>query len=250
MARVALITGAARRIGAELAAEAVSLGFDLALHYRSSEDEAEALAHQLRESGRRVELFSADLASADEVEGLLPRVFSAFGGLDLLVNNASLFAYDRLDSLDRGAWDRHLAVNLSAPIFLIRDYARLLPPDARGLVVNLLDQKMASPNPDYFSYTAGKLGLAAMMEPLALALAPRIRVCGIAPGVTFPSGRQSDDDFQRASAATPLGCTCSTADLRRTLRYLVETPSITGRTIIVDGGESLLKRSRDVAYDL
>jgi NAD(P)-dependent dehydrogenase (short-subunit alcohol dehydrogenase family) len=250
MTRTALITGAARRIGAALAAEAVALGYDLALHYHSSREEAEATAAPLRESGRRVELFQADLGVAEDVERLAPEVFAAFGGLDLLVNNASMFSYDRLDSLERPAWDRHLAVNFTAPVFLIRDYARLLPQDGRGLVVNLLDQKIASPNPDYLSYTAGKMGLAGMTEPLALALAPRIRLCGIAPGVTLPSGRQDEADFQRAAASTPLGETCSLADLRGALRFLVETPSITGRTLIVDGGESLLKRGRDVAYDV
>lgn len=245
----ALVTGAGKRLGAHFAVGLAREGWDVAIHYAGSAEGAAATARAVEAAGGRAALFQADLGSADAAAGLLPRVAEAFGAPTLLVNNASLFAYDTLETLTAEAWGAHLAVNLTAPVLLIQAFARLLPEGERGVVVNLLDQKVAAPNPDYFSYTAGKVALAGMTRPLALALAPRIRLCGIAPGVTLPSGLQTTDDFERASAATPLGVTSSPDDLLATLLHIVRTPSLTGQILTVDGGESLLHRERDVAYD-
>ena len=249
MSGTALLTGGARRIGAALARELVGLGFDLALHYNRSGEDAEALARELRAGGSRVELFQADFSDRRSLEALVPQVKARFGRIDLLVNNASIFIYDDLPTLGREAWDLHLAVNFTAPIFLIRDFASAMDAAGRGLVVNMLDQKVVNSNPDYFSYTGGKTGLAGMTRALALALAPRIRVCAIAPGMTLPSGKQSEADFERAAKATPMGYTTSLEDIRRALRFIVEAPAFNGQTLTLDAGESLLARTRDVAYD-
>jgi len=167
----------------------------------------------------------------------------------VLVNNASRFEYDTLAEMTPQSWADHLAANLTAPIFLIQAFARLLPAEAKGVVVNILDQKVGRPNPDHFSYTAGKVALAGLTPALALALAPNIRVCGLSPGLTLPSGPQSEDDYAKGAAATPLGVTSSVDGLRRALRFILESEALTGQILTLDGGESLLLRDRDVAYD-
>ena len=245
----ALVTGAARRIGAGLAEELAAMGQAVAIHYRSGADEAEALAHRIEAGGGRAVAIQADLSTPQACLALIEDATRALGPVEVLVNNASRFEYDTLADLTPDSWADHLAANLTAPIFLIQAFARLLPTDAKGVVVNILDQKVGRPNPDYFSYTAGKVALAGLTPTLALALAPRIRVCGLSPGLTLPSGPQSEDDYARAAAATPLGVTSSVAGLRRALRFIVETEALTGQIITVDGGESLLKRGRDVAFD-
>lgn len=247
--QVALVTGAARRIGAVLARTLAQAGYAVALHYRHSADEARALAAALTADGHAVELFQADLSTPAESQALVAAVRARFGRLDLLVNNASLFEYDTVETLSAERWDRHIATNLTAPVFLIHAFATALGEAETGLVVNLLDQKVLRPNPDYFSYTAGKLGLAALTPVLAQALAPKVRVCGLSPGVTLPSGKQTQDDYARATRATPSGVSSTLADLARALLFIVETPAFSGQTLTVDGGESLLGRPRDVAYD-
>ncbi len=249
MSPVALLTGGARRIGAALACELVDLGFDLALHYNRSADDAVALADTLRARPARVELFQADFVDQAALEALVPSVVERFGRVDALVNNASLFVYDDLASLGRESWDQHLTVNFTAPIFLIRDCAAAMDAAGGGLVVNMLDQKVLNANPDYFSYTGGKSGLAGMTRALALALAPRARVCAIAPGVTLPTGKLAAADLERAARAMPLGITSTPQDVRRALRFVVETPAFNGQILTLDAGESLLARTRDVAYD-
>ncbi|HEX7944500.1 MAG TPA: SDR family NAD(P)-dependent oxidoreductase, partial [Phenylobacterium sp.] len=191
----------------------------------------------------------ADLSTPEACAALLAEATGALGPVEVLVNNASRFQYDTLADLTPQGWADHLAANLTAPIFLTQAFDRLLPAGMTGVVVNILDQKVARPNPDYFSYTAGKVALAGLTPALALALAPRIRVCGLSPGLTLLSGDQDDDDYARAAAATPLGITSSVDGLRRALRFLVESEAYTGQILTLDGGESLLKRGRDVAFD-
>lgn len=248
-ASVILITGAARRVGAGLARRLATEGRRIALHYRSGRDEAEGLAETLRAEGADCLAFQADLADAAARPALIADVVAAFGRLDVLVNNASIFAYDTLQTLTDESWSTHIDANLTAPVMLTRDFARALGPDRDGVVINILDQKVLAPNPDFFSYTAGKAGLAALTETLALALAPRIRVMGIAPGLLLPSGAQTQADFERAWVDTPLGRGATVDDIARTLRYVIDTPALTGRILAVDGGESLIRRARDVAFD-
>jgi NAD(P)-dependent dehydrogenase (short-subunit alcohol dehydrogenase family) len=244
--RAALVTGAGKRIGSGLARALAAAGFQVGLHFHTSGDGARALAQEI---GDGATLIEADLSDLSAAQGVIDRAYAAFGRLDLLVNSAALFDYDTLDTLTEESWRRHSDTNFAAPIFLTKAYAARLPADGKGLVVNLLDQKVLRPNPDYFAYTAAKVGLAHMTPALQLALAPRIRVAGIAPGVTLPSGRQSEADYARAAAATPLGVSSTIEDLSRALLFIVDTPSFGGQILTLDGGESLLGRPRDVAYD-
>ena len=249
MSDVILITGAARRVGAGLARIVARDGSRVAVHCRGHREEAEAVVADIRAAGGQAEVFQADLTDPASRIALIAGVVAAFGRLDVLVNNASTFDYDTFDTLTEAGWQTHVQANLTAPIMLTRAFADALGSEGRGVVVNILDQKVLAPNPDYFSYTAGKVGLAGLTETLALALAPRVRVMGIAPGLILPSGDQTQAEFERAWADTPLGHGATVDDLARTLIYILRTPSLTGRILTVDGGESLIRRARDVAFD-
>jgi NAD(P)-dependent dehydrogenase (short-subunit alcohol dehydrogenase family) len=246
---VALVTGAARRIGAGLAQELAAMGHAVAVHHRSGADEAHAVVRSIEAAGGRAAALHADLSTPEACTALVEEAARRLGPVDVLVNNASRFEYDTLAEMTPQSWADHLAANLTAPIFLIQAFARLLPAEAKGVVVNILDQKVGRPNPDHFSYTAGKVALAGLTPALALALAPNIRVCGLSPGLTLPSGPQSEDDYARGAAATPLGVTSSIDGLRRALRFILESDAFTGQILTLDGGESLVLRDRDVAYD-
>ncbi|MNH53444.1 3-oxoacyl-[acyl-carrier-protein] reductase FabG [compost metagenome] len=248
--KVALITGAARRVGAGLAQALAEAGWDVAVHHRGGADEAAALVAELSAKGVRAAAFQADLNEAGERDGLIDRVVAHFGGIDALVNNASLFRYDTLQTLTEASWAEHLASNLTAPVFLIRDFARVVEAaDGQGVVVNILDHKVDSPNPDFFAYTAGKVGLAGLTRTLAMGLAPRIRLCGVSPGLILRSGDQTEAEYEAAWRDTPLGRGASLEDVARTVRFILETPSMTGQNLTIDGGESLIGRGRDVAFD-
>jgi NAD(P)-dependent dehydrogenase (short-subunit alcohol dehydrogenase family) len=241
----ALVTGAARRIGRALALEAAAAGYDVAVHYRGSRDEAEALAGEIRGLGLRSETFAADLASADETRALLPQVTDALGPATLLVNNASLFMDDRLGTLTDETWTAHLDANLRAPVLLAQAFAA--QPDAQGLVVNLLDQRVWNPNPLFFSYSVSKAALWAATRTMAQALAPRIRVNGIGPGPTLPSVHQSPEDFAAEARHTLLERRASPDEIAAALRYLIDAPSVTGQMIAVDAGQHLAWRTPDLA---
>lgn len=243
MKKVALVTGGARRIGARLARECAAMGYAVAVHYRGSEIEARALAAEL---GPDADVFPAELTEPGAPAALVAAVKARFGRLDLLVNNASTFTYDTLQDASEAGWRTAIDSNLTAPIFLIQAFAA---EGNQGVVVNLLDQKVHFPNPDYFSYTAGKVALAGLTQTLTMALAPRVRVCGIAPGATLPSHELPAEELPKAGAATPMGVTSTPDDLARALRFIVETPSFAGQILTVDGAESLVGRSRDVAFD-
>jgi NAD(P)-dependent dehydrogenase (short-subunit alcohol dehydrogenase family) len=245
--KAALVTGAARRIGAGLAEELAAMGLAVAIHHRGGADEAHALARKITDAGGRAA--APDLSTPEACIGLVEAATAELGPIDVLVNNASRFEHDTIFDLTTQGWDAHLAANLTAPIFLIQAFARRLPADRHGVVVNILDQKVSRPNPDHFSYTAGKVALAGLTPALALALAPRIRVCGLAPGLTLASGPQSEAEYARGAASMPLGLASSVEGLRRALRFILESEALTGQILTLDGGESLLKRGRDIAYD-
>ncbi len=243
---VVLVTGGGRRVGAGLVEQLAGKGYRVALHYHRSVDGAHELKARLAAQGHEVETFAADLNDDGERAGLIPAVAARFGSVDVLINSASLFKYDDLGSLTPESWAAHLTSNLTAPVFLIKAMA-----EAGGkLAINMLDQKVFNPNPDFLSYTAGKVGLAGLIKPLAMACAPSMRVCGLAPGVVLPSGDQTQADFEAAMKATPLGLTCTIEDLARAIVFMIETPSYTGQILTVDGGESLTRRPRDVAFDV
>ncbi len=246
---LALVTGGSRRIGREIALELAGHGWDLAIHCHRSFAEAEAVAAQAHALGAAAEVFQADLADAAACETLVPAVLLRCGRLDAVVNNASLFEYDDVAGFTTGAMERHWRANTAPAILLARAlHEHLRERGAVGCVVNLLDQKLANPNPDYFSYTLSKAALDTATTLLAQALAPVLRVCGVAPGVTLPSGPMTDDEFTRAHRQTPLQRASTPADIARAVRFLLESPAITGSTLLVDGGQHLQRQGRDVLF--
>lgn len=247
---VALVTGAARRIGAVIATALAAHGYTVLLHHHRSGDEAAALAARLRQAGGTAHLIDCDLADLEAAAGLCARGAALAGApVTVLVNNASRFVYDDLASATPAAFRAHLDVNAGAPLFLAQGFAAQLPAAAEGVIVNLLDQKIANPNPDYLTYSVGKAALAGLTPLLALALAPRVRVVGIAPGITLPSGEQDRAAFERAAADTLLGRSSTPDDLARAVLFVLETRSLTGQILTLDGGESISRRRRDVAMD-
>ena len=244
---VALVTGAARRIGRALALEAAATGHDVAVHYRGSRHEAHALADEIRGLGRRAHCLPADLGSAREAQDLLPRAVDALGPVTLLVNNASLFLDDSLGGLTTETWAAQMDANLRAPVLLAQAFAA--QPDAEGLIVNLIDQRVWKPNPLFFSYTVSKAGLWAATRTLAQALAPRIRVNGIGPGPTLPSIHQRPEDFEAEARHTLLQRRATPDELRAALRFFIDSPSVTGQMIAVDAGQHLTWRTPDLAAE-
>jgi NAD(P)-dependent dehydrogenase (short-subunit alcohol dehydrogenase family) len=249
-----LITGGAKRIGAAIATALARDGWVVALHFHGSREEAESLAASLNGERRICFPIQADLSQRSAIETLIPRAnellrTEAAAKLFCLINNASVFIYDNPASLDWELWEKHMIPGLYAPIFLAKHFADTIGAHESGLVVNMLDQKLYSLNPDFFSYTIGKFGLLGATKTLAMALAPRIRVCGIAPGITLPSARQSAKQFEAAWRKSPLGRNATPDDIVRAVRFIIDTPCITGNVIVLDGGESLMQRGRDVAFE-
>jgi NAD(P)-dependent dehydrogenase (short-subunit alcohol dehydrogenase family) len=246
---VVLVTGAARRIGRAIALDLAAHGHDVALHCHKTSADSEATLGELRRLGVRAEVFAADLADEQSSRALVPAVAQAFGRLDALVNNASRFAYDEAASFGHAEMEAHWRVNTAAPILLAQAlHQHLTARDARGCAVNLLDQKLANPNPDYLSYTLSKAALESATVMLAQALAPRLRVCGVSPGVTLLSGEMSDADFESAHRMTPLRRSSTPADIAQAVRYLIGADAVTGTTLLVDGGQHLAAQPRDVAF--
>jgi NAD(P)-dependent dehydrogenase (short-subunit alcohol dehydrogenase family) len=243
--RAALVTGGGRRIGAHLARALAERGYAVAIHYRTSAAEAQALAEEIERSGGRAATLRADLRDPAQLEELMAAAHAAVGPITVLVNSAAVFEHDRAIDFTLEQWDRQLATNLRAPVVLARQVARLLPADATGLIVNLLDQRIAAPTKGYFSYTLSKLALTAATELLAAALAPRVRVNGIAPGLTLISGTQSEAEFERLVDCTPLGKGSSPDAIAQALIYLLEADVVTGQILFVDGGRRLVGRVLD-----
>jgi NAD(P)-dependent dehydrogenase (short-subunit alcohol dehydrogenase family) len=236
----AIVTGGAKRIGAALVRALAADGWHVLIHYRNSRAEAEALAAELGAAST----VGADLADPGAADAIL----AALDGLPpprLLVNNASLFAHDDIADFTPESWAAHLDVNLRGPALLSRAFAARA---GQGLIVNMLDAKLAAPNPDFFSYTISKFGLAGLTELAARAFAPAIRVCAIAPSVTMVSGPQSRTNFDRVHGLNALGRGVDVAEIVAALRFLIATPSITGHTILLDGGQRFLSLPRDVQF--
>jgi NAD(P)-dependent dehydrogenase (short-subunit alcohol dehydrogenase family) len=242
----ALITGAARRIGATIARDLARQGFAVAIHYNRSRAEAESLAEEIRAAGGRAEIVQADLTKAADVAGLMDAARAAIGPLTLLVNNASIFESDTAEDFGLDLLDRHFAIHLTAPAVLTRDFAAALAADTSGLVVNIIDQRVWKLTPDQFTYTLSKSALWTATQTFAQALAPRIRVNAIGPGPTVPSPRQSQADFQAQVDGVPLKRATPLDDFGRTIRYLWDTPSVTGQMIAIDGGQHLAWQTPDV----
>lgn len=243
-----LVTGGAKRIGAAIVRGLSRDGWRVVVHYNSSKSEAETLAKELKANGSAVDIVGCDLTDLAATELLVPECFERFGPLDCLINNASLFEPDWLETVEPGLWQKQLDINLRAPMLLTKAFAAQLPDGQEGCVINMLDNKVYSPNPDYFSYSVGKFGLKGITEMAAMALGPRIRVCGIAPGLTTISGDQTADDFESQSAMNLLEKSSSPEEIVKTVRYILASDILTGQIIVVDGGQSLLRLPRDVAF--
>ena len=259
---VALVTGAARRIGRVITLDLARHGWDVVLHCRggaASLGDAEASADEARAMGAQARVLAADLSDEAACEGLVPAAVAALGRLDAVVNNASLFEYDSVASFSSHTLDRAWRSNTAPAVLLARALHQHLVGRAdvaaacgealpSGCVVNLLDQKLINPNPDYFSYTLSKAALAEATVMLAQALAPRLRVCGISPGVTLVSGPMNEAEFNAAHRLTPLQRSSTPEDIARAVRFLLESPAVTGHTLVVDGGQHLLGQPRDVLF--
>jgi len=237
--RTALVTGGAKRLGRATALALAEAGFDLAIHYGGSEQAAGETLAAIHALGRRAVTLRADLAREAETQALLPAAVEALGPVGVLVNNASTFERDEWQDATRESWDAHLEPNLRAPFVLAQAFARALPGEAEGVVINMLDQRVWSLTPHFTSYTVSKAGLWALTQSLALALAPRIRVNGIGPGPALPSPRQSQAQFDRQAASTPLRRGTSPEEIARAVLAILVLPSMTGQMIALDGGQHL-----------
>lgn len=254
--QAALVSGGAQRLGRAMALKLASRGCDIALHYASSAQAAEQTASEIRAIGVNAVTLQADLLVEAEVSGLINRATSALGKpLTILVNNASIFEYDTLEDASRESWDRHMESNLRAPFVLIQEFARQVPaplrdlqnePLAQGVVVNMIDQRVLKPTPEFMTYTLAKMGLWALTRTAAQALAPRVRVNAIGPGPTMQGIRQSAEHFGRQRRATILERGADPDDITAALAYILDAKALTGQILCIDGGQHLAWKTPDV----
>ncbi len=235
----ALVTGAARRIGRAIALDLASLGWAVAVHHHAAGADAATVAAEITAAGGRAVALAADFARESEVAALPSRAAAALGPIGLLVNNASVFEPDLVESATRATWDAHLEVNLRAPFVLIQALAAALPHGAGACVINMLDQRVWNLTASFVSYTVSKSALWTLTRSCALALAPRVRVNAIGPGPTLPSARQTTAEFERQCAATPLGHGTTPAEICQAVRFILGAPAMTGQMIALDGGQHL-----------
>jgi NAD(P)-dependent dehydrogenase (short-subunit alcohol dehydrogenase family) len=242
----ALITGAARRIGRTLALAAAAAGYDVALHARAADPDVEAVRREAEAMGARAAVVPAALDVDQDLLALVSKAAQAVGPLTLLVNNASLFEDDRIGGLTLASWDAHMSANLRAPVWLAQAFAAQAPPGSGAQIVNILDQRVLKPTPQYFSYGVSKAALWQATRMLAQALAPEVRVNAIGPGPTLPNIHQSQAQFAAEAASVPLGRGAGLGEIADALRYLIDARSVTGQMIAVDGGQHLAWRTPDV----
>lgn len=245
--QVALVTGAAKRVGKALALELARMGYAVGVHHMSSGAEAAATAEEIRAQGVAAAVLRADLSEPGAASALMDACRDTLGPVTCLVNNASLFLFDTASSISEAQWRQNLAVNLDAPMFLAQAFARQLPDGAEGQIVNLIDQRVWRPSPDFFSYGIAKAGLWSATRMLAQALAPRIRVNAIGPGPALQSIHQSAEDFSRQQKSMPLGRGTTPEEIAASLRFILSSPAMTGQMIALDGGQHLDWRTSDAA---
>ena len=252
----ALVTGAGHRLGRAMAIYLGARGYDVAVHYASTEQGADAVVREIRMGGQRAATLQADLLEEGAARALLPRAAEALGGpVTCLINNASIFEYDTVETATRESWDRHMDSNLRAPFLLTQAMAMqgLIAskdaagePCATGLIINMIDQRVRKLTPEFMTYTLAKMGLWAMTQTTAQALAPAIRVNGIGPGPTLQGGRQTAEHFTRQRAGTVLGRGANPDDITAALGYFLDAPGVTGQLLCVDGGQHLGWQTKDV----
>ncbi len=240
MTGAALITGAGRRIGRAMALDLARRGWAIGVHYHRSTDDARRLVETIRGAGGKAVALAADLADESAVETLIPKCSAALGTTTLLINNASLFEKDSLADATLDSWSAHMAVNLRAPLVLSQGFVAGLGADGAGNVINMLDQRVWNLTADFLSYTTSKAGLWTLTRTLALASAPRVRVNGIGPGPTLPSKRQSQAQFDAWCARMPLRRGTTPEEICRAVRFILDSPAMTGQMIALDGGEHLV----------
>lgn len=245
---VALVTGAARRIGREIAFALAADGWDIAVHYATSRDDAQKTVADIEAIGRRAVAVNRDLGVEAGVKSLLAECAHELGPVTCVVNNASLFEHDDVAGFNGEQLLRAMRTNVVAPVLLAQALHAQLADGMNGVVINLLDQKLANPNPDFLSYTLSKAALQEATRLLAMALAPKVRVVGVAPGLTLVSGDQSQEGFERAHALTPLGRSSTPADIAQAVVFLARAQAVTGTTLLVDGGQHLVPSARDVMF--
>ena len=234
-----LVTGAGRRLGRAIALDFANRGWRVGVHYRESAEEALELVGEILRNGGMAAAFGADLQRLETVTPLIEACTEGLGAPSCLINNAARFDWDALDTLDAKTWQVNLDVNLRAPVFLTQAFAKTLPDGASGSVINLIDQKVLRLDPEHFSYTIAKSALWIATQTMAQALAPRIRVNAIAPGPVLKAEGQSEADFEREARTTLLGKPVSAADVTAAIRFLLDTPSVTGQMIALDAGQHL-----------
>ena len=251
----ALVTGAGKRLGRAMALYLAGRGHDVAVHYATSADDAEAVANEIRALGRKAVTLQADLLDEAQTQTLIPAATAALGPLSVLVNNASIFEYDRIDTATRTSWDRHLESNLRAPYVLTQAFARQCPPAltddngeplAQGVIINMIDQRILKLTPEFSSYTIAKMGLWALTRTSAQGLAPHVRVNAIGPGPTLRGARQTAAHFAKQRAAALLGRGANPADITAALGFFLDSPAVTGQFLAVDGGQHLVWQTPDV----
>ena len=251
----ALVTGAARRLGRAMALDLAAEGHDVVVHYSGSSEAAEDTASDARANGVKAVALQADLLDRAAVTALVPRAVEAIGPLSVLVNNASIFEHDTIETASHESWDRHLGSNLFAPLFLSQAFARQVPggarddagePIASAAIVNMIDMRVRKPTPEFITYSVAKSGLWALTKSLSQALAPDIRVNGIGPGPTLQGGRQSAQHFADQRAATILSRGANPSDITGALRFILANPSFTGQLLCIDGGQHLGWETPDV----
>jgi NAD(P)-dependent dehydrogenase (short-subunit alcohol dehydrogenase family) len=246
MTKTALVTGAAKRLGRAIALDLAAQGWNVAIHYNGSAEDADSAAQAVRAFGGEAVTLKCDLSKEAETGLLVDRAVREVGPLTALINSASLFENDDWESATRKTWDEHIEINLRAPFLLSQLFAKQLPEGAAGNIVNIIDQRVLKPTPQFLSYSISKAGLYWLTTTLAQGMGPRIRVNAVGPGPTLKNPRQSDEDFNRQREATILKRGADPADICAAVRYLLEAQAVTGQMLAVDGGQHLIWQTPDV----
>lgn len=237
--RIAVVTGAGRRIGRAIALDLARAGWTVAVHHNGSAGDAAQVVDEIIRGGGKAAAFAANFMSEEQTEALLAGVAKALGPVDCLVNNASIFEYDAPDTATKTSWDQHMQINLRAPFLLSQRFAQLLPAGVPGNIINVIDQRVWKLTPHFTSYTLSKAGLWTLTQVLAMAFAPRIRVNAIGPGPVLPSPRQTEKQFRRQWSEVPLQRPTAPEEIAAAVRFLLDVPAVTGQMLALDGGQHL-----------